>query len=98
MRSVTKHQYYILPQKVARIGIRPERMRVASRIGERDNVVRGAGSDLIYFGDHVRMRCAIADQNECFVKVPLGNDVLSDFASGKPVSLAFAPEHLRVFA
>jgi putative spermidine/putrescine transport system ATP-binding protein len=78
--------------------IRPERMRVVSRIGERDNVVRGAGSDLIYLGDHIRMRCAIADQNECFVKVPLGDDVLSDFASGKPVSLAFAPEHLRVFA
>jgi putative spermidine/putrescine transport system ATP-binding protein len=78
--------------------IRPERMRVTNLSADSDNVVRGAGSDLIYFGDHVRMRCAIADQSECFVKVPLGNDLLSDFASGKLVSLAFAPEHLRVFA
>ncbi|SIT39799.1 Spermidine/putrescine import ATP-binding protein PotA [Paraburkholderia ribeironis] len=78
--------------------IRPERMRVTTRTGDSENVVRGAGADLIYFGDHVRMRCSIADQSECFVKVPLGNDVLADFASGKPVSLAFAPEHLRVFA
>jgi len=30
--------------------------------------------------------------------VPLGTDALHAFAPGAPVALAFAPEHLRVFA
>ena len=53
---------------------------------------------VVYFGDHVRMRCALPEQNECFVKVPLGTDALHTFAPGAPVALEFAPEHLRVFA
>ncbi|CAH2903779.1 MAG: Spermidine/putrescine import ABC transporter ATP-binding protein PotA (TC 3.A.1.11.1) [uncultured Paraburkholderia sp.] len=78
--------------------IRPERMRVSSATSANGNALRGTGSDLIYFGDHVRMRCSISQQSECFVKVPLNDDVLSRFAPGVPVALEFAPEHLRVFA
>ncbi len=53
---------------------------------------------MIYFGDHVRMRCGLPEQDECFVKVPLGTDALETFSPGAPVALEFAPEHLRVFA
>jgi putative spermidine/putrescine transport system ATP-binding protein len=79
--------------------IRPERMKLANgsaRSGA--NALSGEARGLIYFGDHVRMRCGVPQQDECFVKVPLGTDALDSFAPGVPVALEFAPEHLRVFA
>ena len=82
--------------------IRPERMKLAnmangaSRHGA--NALNGEARGLIYFGDHVRMRCGLPEQDECFVKVPLGTDALDTFSPGAPVALEFAPEHLRVFA
>ena len=86
--------------------IRPERMKLsaggnghangAARPGA--NALAGEARGLIYFGDHVRMRCGLPQQDECFVKVPLGTDALNAFAPGAPVALEFAPEHLRVFA
>jgi putative spermidine/putrescine transport system ATP-binding protein len=98
----------------ARIGssavacIRPERLKLASgvdgRAGGLANGRSGANTlasevrGLIYFGDHVRMRCAVREQDECFVKVPLGTEMLEKFALGAPIALEFAPEHLRVFA
>ncbi|MGN9493316.1 TOBE domain-containing protein, partial [Escherichia coli] len=62
------------------------------------NQLAGEARSLIYFGDHVRMRCAVPGQDECFVKVPLGTPALESFAPGAPVALAFSAEHLRVFA
>ncbi|WJF91775.1 ABC transporter ATP-binding protein [Paraburkholderia bonniea] len=78
--------------------IRPERMKLAVN-GTRNggNALTGEARGLIYFGDHVRMRCGLREQNECFVKVPLGTAALDTFAPGAPVALEFAPEHLRVF-
>ncbi|MFP3555896.1 ABC transporter ATP-binding protein [Paraburkholderia sp. SIMBA_049] len=82
--------------------IRPERMKLApgavSGAKPGANAVAGEARGLIYFGDHVRMRCGLPQQDECFVKVPLGTEALDGFAPGAPVALEFAPEHLRVFA
>ncbi|MBE0631330.1 MAG: ABC transporter ATP-binding protein [Burkholderia vietnamiensis] len=79
--------------------IRPERMSLANgQASGPANCVTGEARSLIYFGDHVRMRCALPGQDECFVKVPLGTGALDTFSPGAPISLAFAPEHLRVFA
>jgi putative spermidine/putrescine transport system ATP-binding protein len=81
--------------------VRPERMSVFAESdhanGETANVLIGQARNLIYFGDHIRMRCAFQGQNECFVKVPLDTGVPEQFSPGAPVKLAFAPEHLRVF-
>ncbi|WP_261529521.1 TOBE domain-containing protein, partial [Burkholderia multivorans] len=66
--------------------------------GAAANRLTGEARSLIYFGDHVRVRCALPGQDECFVKMPLGTGALDAFSPGAPVSLAFAPEHLRVFA
>ena len=66
--------------------------------GAAANQLSGKARSLIYFGDHVRMRCALPGQDECFVKVPLGTGALDAFSPGAPVALAFSPEHLRVFA
>ncbi|HEY4805904.1 MAG TPA: ABC transporter ATP-binding protein [Paraburkholderia sp.] len=80
--------------------IRPERMKLAANGAARNgsNALAGEARGLIYFGDHVRMRCGLPQQDECFVKVPLGTEALDGFAPGQPVALEFAPEHLRVFA
>ncbi|MCP3708490.1 ABC transporter ATP-binding protein [Paraburkholderia sp. CNPSo 3274] len=79
--------------------IRPERMKLANGSkGNGANSLAGEARGLIYFGDHVRMRCGLPQQDECFVKVPLGTEALDGFAPGQPVALEFAPEHLRVFA
>jgi len=80
--------------------IRPERMKLAANGAARNgsNALSGEARGLIYFGDHVRMRCGLPQQDECFVKVPLGTEALDGFAPGQPVALEFAPEHLRVFA
>lgn len=82
--------------------IRPERINIAyGKDHSNDsaaNALVGEARSVIYFGDHVRMRCAFPGQDECFVKVPLGTGALEHFSPGAPVTLAFAPEHLRVFA
>lgn len=79
--------------------IRPERVSLANgHASGTTNRVTGEVRSLIYFGDHVRMRCALPGQEECFVKMPLGAATLDGFSSGTPIALAFAPEHLRVFA
>jgi putative spermidine/putrescine transport system ATP-binding protein len=78
--------------------IRPERMRLANAAHVNGgNALAGEARSLIYFGDHVRMRCGLRDQDECFVKVPLGTEALAGFTPGAPIALEFAPEHLRVF-
>jgi putative spermidine/putrescine transport system ATP-binding protein len=84
--------------------IRPERMSLAAHDanghanGAAANRLSGEARSLIYFGDHVRMRCGVREQDECFVKVPLGTQALEGFTPGAPIALEFAPEHLRVFA
>ena len=80
--------------------IRPERLRLASHAGTRQggNALASEVRGLIYYGDHVRMRCAVPEQDECFVKVPLSTEALDTFVPGAPVALEFAPEHLRIFA
>ncbi|MGN6667130.1 MAG: ABC transporter ATP-binding protein [Trinickia sp.] len=83
--------------------IRPERLRLVARAQEPKerqdgNALASEVRGLIYFGDHVRMRCAVPEQDECFVKVPLGTEAIDSFVPGASVALEFAPEHLRVFA
>lgn len=87
------------PVGAAAVGcIRPERMRLAEPADAgAGNALAGQTRGLVYFGDHVRMRCALPEQAECFVKVPLGTRALESFAPGAPIRLEFAPEHLRVF-
>jgi putative spermidine/putrescine transport system ATP-binding protein len=79
--------------------IRPERMKLAGGAARPGvNALAGEARGLIYFGDHVRMRCGLPEQDECFVKVPIGTEALNTFTPGAPVALEFAPEHLSVFA
>jgi putative spermidine/putrescine transport system ATP-binding protein len=77
--------------------VRPERIRLLTAADAAANTLRATISDLIYFGDHVRVRCALPQQDDCFVKVALADAARSDLGAGMPVVLGIEPERLRVF-
>jgi putative spermidine/putrescine transport system ATP-binding protein len=71
--------------------IRPERLRLA-RDGETAAVLPAIVDDVLYFGDHLRLRCSVGPV-PATVKLPLGPCP----PRGSAVSLAVPPEHLRVY-
>ena len=50
--------------------IRPERLDLAGVLNQA-NTFEATVADVIYFGDHLRLRCTIAGQPEATVKLPL---------------------------
>jgi putative spermidine/putrescine transport system ATP-binding protein len=77
--------------------IRPE--RIEAHFGAPsadDNVVPAKVNDVIYFGDHLRLRCALPGQAEATVKLPLAGGTPP--AAGQPVWLRFPLPHLRIYA
>jgi len=76
--------------------IRPERVRLQT-LQDGASAVQAKVSGLIYFGDHVRVRCNVQHQDDCFIKLSLRDPALADLAEGREVTLSMAPQHLRVF-
>ncbi|MFL9922867.1 ABC transporter ATP-binding protein [Herbaspirillum lusitanum] len=76
--------------------VRPERISLAPG-QHHGNQIRASIVGLIYFGDHVRVRCAVKGQDDCFIKLSLSDPSLADLAEGRGVSLHIAPERLRIF-
>ncbi|HJU71270.1 MAG TPA: ABC transporter ATP-binding protein [Paucimonas sp.] len=77
--------------------IRPERIRLATGADVGMDALRATVTDMIYFGDHVRLRCASAKQDDCFVKLGLSDAALPGLTAGAQVTLAIDPDRLRVF-
>ncbi len=77
--------------------IRPERIRLLAPDAASSNAVRVSVAGLIYFGDHVRVRCSSPGQDDCFVKLTLGDPALAGLAEGTQVMLEFDPDRLRIF-
>ena len=79
-------------------GIRPERIVLhASAPAERGNVLQARVASLLYFGDHLRLLCNVADgQSTSTVKVPLSTVAVP--AVGDSVWLEFPPELTRIYA
>ncbi len=76
--------------------IRPERIHVLDHASQAtDNVVSANLADVIYFGDHLRLRCDLPQQPEICVKQPLQQH--SALASGQRLPLHIPAEHLRVY-
>lgn len=75
--------------------IRPERIVVREASNTARNAVPATVADVIYFGDHLRVRCAIAGQAPILVKQPLAAGAPP--AAGMRVQLEFPPDHLRVY-
>lgn len=77
--------------------IRPERLTISKATNADINAFPTEALGVVYFGDHTRVRCALPDQGECYVKVPLGREPHAQFAAGQKISLTASPEHVRVF-
>ncbi|MFT3955988.1 MAG: ABC transporter ATP-binding protein [Piscinibacter sp.] len=76
---------------------RPERIVLHTAApGERANVLQATVSDVIYFGDHLRLLCHVAEgQPEATVKLPLA--AAAGVRAGSAVWLEFPPEHTRIY-
>jgi len=79
-------------------GIRPERIVLHRQApGERSNVLKARVSGVIYFGDHLRLRCEVGEgQGEATVKLPLALAAVP--AAGDDVWLEFPPDLTRIYA
>ncbi len=76
--------------------IRPERIHVLeSSESASHNVISAQLSDVIYFGDHLRLRCELLQQPELCVKQPLQHH--SAFSAGQKLHVHIPAEHLRVY-
>jgi putative spermidine/putrescine transport system ATP-binding protein len=77
--------------------VRPERIEAHFKAPEDPvNVLPATVDDVIYFGDHLRLRCAVAGQAQATVKLPLASDAHP--AAGQSVWLRFPAATLRVYA
>jgi putative spermidine/putrescine transport system ATP-binding protein len=82
------------PGASAQIAIRPERIGLRDTTGP--NAIAATVEDLVYLGDHVRLRCTIGERTMATVKRPI--------AAGPPPSigsrthLEFPAEHVRIYA
>ena len=79
-------------------GIRPERIAVHLHApADRGNVLQAQVRDVIYFGDHLRLLCAVGEgQSAATVKLPLS--VAAVPKPGDAVWLELAPALTRVYA
>lgn len=76
--------------------VRPERVHVlAPNDTCADNIIRAELVDIIYFGDHLRLRCRVPGQPELCVKLPLREQ--GGLCLGQPLRLRVPPEYLRVY-
>jgi len=77
--------------------IRPERIVLHTQSNSRSNVLQAAVSGVIYFGDHLRLLCAIGEgQAPATVKLPLSASAVPQV--GDSVWLEFPHDLTRVYA
>ncbi|AOW12871.1 Fe3+/spermidine/putrescine ABC transporter ATP-binding protein [Hydrogenophaga crassostreae] len=74
--------------------VRPERIGLAAS-GGATNHLSAKVTDVIYFGDHLRLRCQTSDQPELSVKLPL--QYAGQLREGATVNLHVPTEHLRIY-
>ncbi len=76
------------------LSLRPERVTVAPAAEVRENLVRGCVEELIYLGDHIRVRLTVAGNHEFIVKVPNTHQRTS-LSEGTQIELAWAADDCR---
>ncbi len=76
--------------------IRPERICPLSGSDQpAANGLRASVNDVIYLGDHLRLRCTVASQAQATVKIALSSQTIP--LAGDAIWLQLPPEHLRVY-
>lgn len=73
--------------------MRPERIQLASTAVP--NSIQGQVMDVIYFGDHLRLRCQVAAGQEVMVKLALDHGAIP--TPGQHIHLCAPKEHMRVY-
>ena len=74
-------------------GIRPERLQIAA--AGTPNSLDATVADIMYFGDHLRLRCLLKDQPDAMVKMPLAHHLLPE--AGQRIVVQAPEEYLRVY-
>jgi putative spermidine/putrescine transport system ATP-binding protein len=76
--------------------IRPERILVhLADTHPAHNSLAAVVTDVIYFGDHLRLCCTLPGQADASVKIPLSSNAIPQV--GQSVWLHLPPEHLRIY-
>jgi len=76
--------------------VRPERIQALFTPPDGlGNTLQAAVNDVIYFGDHLRLRCALAGQSAATVKLPLSAG--EQPVAGQTVWLHIPPQYLRLY-
>jgi putative spermidine/putrescine transport system ATP-binding protein len=96
--SLSEH---LAPGTPVTVSLRPERVQIRlaahTMPGAERGQLEGALREVIYLGDHVRLRVALSENGEFMVKRPISEThALPEI--GDVVELAWAPEHCRAFA
>ena len=83
------------------VSLRPERLQILlaghTMPGTARSRLEGILREVIYLGDHVRLRVMLSDSGEFMVKRPV-SEAHALPAIGGAVALEWAPEHCRAFA
>ena len=74
-------------------GTRPERLQIAQTASA--NTFQSQVLDVIYFGDHLRLRCEVVGQPDATIKMPLAYPQLP--VPGQTIHVHAPEEHLRVY-
>jgi len=86
-----------LPGSAVVASVRPERIEaLVAPPDDAGNTLKASVNDVIYFGDHLRLRCALTGQPPATVKLPLAGGAQP--VAGQAVWLRFPNPHLRIYA
>ncbi len=85
-----------LPGAQVVASVRPERIEALFTPPDHmGNTLKAAVNDVIYFGDHLRLRCALAGQAQATVKLPLSSG--EQPVAGQTLWLRIPTPYLRVY-
>jgi putative spermidine/putrescine transport system ATP-binding protein len=76
------------------LSLRPERVRVNPAPGTLPNIFSGKVEELIYLGDHTRVRASVCGNNDFVIKVPNAEGVPA-LSPGSAISVGWKTEDCR---
>ena len=78
------------------LSIRPERVHLNGASASSENRFPAAVEELIYLGDHVRIRLQVADNANFMAKVPI-SELHSQLKPGDTMTIGVPADHVRAF-
>lgn len=76
------------------LSIRPERVHLNGACQGLPNRLQGRVEEFVYLGDHLRVRCTVAGNDQFFAKVPIG-EFNSSMKPGDVVDIGWRDEDVR---